>query len=234
MLQQANVQLVHKKFAALVYEEGLALKLTKSLALREFIEALQQLPRGVKYTPPAYNTLRTTLLTGAKEDVDKQLQRWSSRTQQTGCTVTCDGWSDPQNRPLLNVLAVNTVGAKFVTAINTEGETKTAVYISQQLMVVLEQIGPENVVQVSARAGHRHVHIWAGQEAHHTWFCVQVVTDSAANCKAAGQLLMEAYPHITWSPCVAHVCDLALEDIFKIEYFKGTLTDTKEYIIFIK
>ena len=75
MLQQANVQLVHKKFAALVYEEGLALKLTKSLALREFIEALQQLPWGVKYTPPAYNTLRTTLLTAAKEDVDKQLQR---------------------------------------------------------------------------------------------------------------------------------------------------------------
>jgi Protein of unknown function (DUF 659) len=63
---------------------------------------------------------------------------------------------------------------------------------------------------------------------------VQVVTDSAANCKAAGQLVMEAYPHITWSPCVAHVCDLALEDIFKLDYFKLGLVETKEFITFIK
>jgi hypothetical protein len=68
MLQNANTQLVHKKFAAFVYEEGLPLRVCKSLALREFIEALQRLPRGVKYTPPAYNTLRTTLLQEAKQD----------------------------------------------------------------------------------------------------------------------------------------------------------------------
>jgi hypothetical protein len=63
---------------------------------------------------------------------------------------------------------------------------------------------------------------------------MQVVTDSAANCKAAGQLITAAYPHITWSPCVAHICDLALEDIFKLDFFKHTHAQTKEYIIFVK
>jgi hypothetical protein len=63
---------------------------------------------------------------------------------------------------------------------------------------------------------------------------LQVTTDSAPNCKAAGQLIMEAYPHITWSPCVAHICDLALEDIFKLDYFKRPHIETKEYITFIK
>jgi hypothetical protein len=150
LLQQADVRLVHKKFAAFVYEEGMPLRVCKSVALREFIEALQQLPRGVKYSPPAYQTMRTTLLAEARDDVAKQLERWSARTQQTGCSVTSDGWSDPQNRPLLNMLGVNTIGAKFITAINTEGHTKTGVYISEQLMVVIEEIGPENVVQVSA------------------------------------------------------------------------------------
>lgn len=59
------------------------------------------------------------------------------------------------------------------------------------------------------------------------------MTDNAANCKAAGKLIEERFPHITWSPCVAHVCDLALEDIFSIAYFKDVHAQTKGYVGFI-
>ncbi len=58
-------------------------------------------------------------------------------------------------------------------------------------------------------------------------------TDNAANCKNAGALIEEAYPHITWSPCAAHVCDLALEDIFKLDYFQEVHNDTKAFVTFI-
>lgn len=64
-------------------------------------------------------------------------------------------------------------------------------------------------------------------------FVLQVVTDSAAACRAAGALIEVEYPHITWSPCVAHVCDLALEDIFKLDYFKEVHTTTKGFVTFI-
>jgi hypothetical protein len=63
---------------------------------------------------------------------------------------------------------------------------------------------------------------------------MQVCTDNAANCKAAGALVMERFPQITWSPCAAHVCDLAFEDIFKMEPFQSMLADTKEYVTFIR
>jgi Protein of unknown function (DUF 659) len=63
---------------------------------------------------------------------------------------------------------------------------------------------------------------------------LQVVTDSAAACKAAGALIMARWPHITWSPCAAHVCDLAIEDIFKLDLFKSLLQETKDFITFIK
>jgi hypothetical protein len=61
-----------------------------------------------------------------------------------------------------------------------------------------------------------------------------VCTDNAANCKAAGALVEARFPHIVWSPCAAHVCDLAFEDIFKMEPFKDILEGTKDYITFIK
>lgn len=60
-----------------------------------------------------------------------------------------------------------------------------------------------------------------------------MVTDNAAACKAAGKIIEAAYPHITWSPCVAHVCDLALEDIFNLPYFREVHTNTKAFVSFI-
>ena len=63
---------------------------------------------------------------------------------------------------------------------------------------------------------------------------VQVITDSAACCKAAGAIIMDTYDHIFWSPCVAHVCDLALEDIFKLDKFNDIYTSTKDFVTFIR
>ena len=60
-----------------------------------------------------------------------------------------------------------------------------------------------------------------------------MITDGAANCKAAGRLVELRYPHITWMPCVAHTCDLALEDIFGLDHFKSIHANTKELVAFI-
>jgi hypothetical protein len=82
------------------------------------------------------------------ERVQQQLEPWDSRLKSTGCTVCSDGWSDAVSRPLLNVLAVNAKGPKFVDAINTGGEVKSGQYIAGKLMESIEEIGAEYVVQV--------------------------------------------------------------------------------------
>ncbi|XP_054822674.1 uncharacterized protein LOC129320986 isoform X1 [Prosopis cineraria] len=46
---------------------------------------------------------------------------------------------------------------------------------------------------------------------------VHLVTDNAANYKAAGRLLNDKYPSIFWSPCAAHCLNLILADIGKME-----------------
>ena len=205
-LSQADRDQVHKSLMKMIIREGLPLRLVRALSLKEFIKVVQSAPAG--YTPPAYDTARTTLLQQAVEDVDKKLQAWTERTTTTGVTLTSDGWSDANSRPLLNLLAINPKGVKFLDAINTEGQQKTGDYISQQLIAGIELVGPDNVVQV--------------------------ITDSAACCKAAGAIIMDTYDHIFWSPCVAHVCDLALEDIFKLDKFNDIYTSTKDFVTFIR
>ena len=44
---------------------------------------------------------------------------------------------------------------------------------------------------------------------------IQVVTDNAANYKAAGHLLMTKRKRLLWTSCVAHFVDLMLEDYEK-------------------
>jgi selenocysteine lyase/cysteine desulfurase len=69
------------------------------------------------------------------------------------------------------------------------------------------QIGPENVIQI--------------------------ITDSAAACKAAGRLVEEQFPHITWTPCTAHCLDLLLEDIGKLPWAKDLLREGKDIVQFV-
>jgi len=56
---------------------------------------------------------------------------------------------------------------------------------------------------------------------------IQVVTDSAAACKAAGKLIETKWPHITWSPCTAHCLDLFLEDIGRLQPVKDLLENAR-------
>jgi hypothetical protein len=42
---------------------------------------------------------------------------------------------------------------------------------------------------------------------------VQVITDNAANCRAAGIIVEQKHPHIFLTPCVVHTLNLALKNI---------------------
>ena len=64
---------------------------------------------------------------------------------------------------------------------------KTREFIANGLSEVIDKIGKEKIVQMC--------------------------TDNAANYVLAGNILMDKYPHLFWTPYAAHVLDLTLEDI---------------------
>jgi hypothetical protein len=63
---------------------------------------------------------------------------------------------------------------------------------------------------------------------------IQVVTDNAANYKAAGQLLMEKRKSLFWTPCAAHCIDLILEDFEKkLEVHQVTIVKGRKITSYI-
>lgn len=58
--------------------------------------------------------------------------------------------------------------------------------MAEYLLKAIEEVGPSNVLQV--------------------------ITDNASNCKAAGKEIEKVYKQISWSPCVVHTLNLIFKD----------------------
>jgi hypothetical protein len=61
---------------------------------------------------------------------------------------------------------------------------------------------------------------------------VQIVTDSAARCKAAADKLLIEFPTITWTPCTAHQTDVLLTSIDKLPCVKPLIDSAKSRLTF--
>lgn len=162
-LNGAKRQKADKAVAMFFYAEGIPFFKARSPFFHNMISAVAA--AGPSYKAPGYNALRTHLLDGAKRSTDTELAMFDKRSSDTGCSITSDGWTDAASHPLLNVLAVNPIGAKFLTAINTEGQVKSGLFIATELLQAIDMIGSERVVQV--------------------------VTDGAANCTAAARIVKD-------------------------------------------
>ena len=124
-----------------------------------------------------------------------------------GGTLISDGWTNVQNRPIINFLVVTPDGAMFMDGIDTSGQIKDAEFIAAEVQKRIESLGPENVVQV--------------------------VTDSAGNCVAARQNLAGKFKSVVFSSCAAHCLDLLLQYIGKLTWVKDVIAEGHDIVKFI-
>ncbi|GJX03798.1 hAT dimerization domain, ribonuclease H-like domain protein [Tanacetum coccineum] len=151
-----------QEIARMFYTGGLPFNLARN---PHYLRALQFVAANKidGYVPLGYNKLRTTLLQKEKDNVHRQLEPLRSTWKEKGVTIVSDGWSDPTRKPLINFMATSGNGSLFLKALNCFGEVKDRFFIADLMKEVIKEIGHQNVVQI--------------------------ITDNAANCKAAGQLI---------------------------------------------
>ncbi|XP_061373230.1 uncharacterized protein LOC133315593 [Gastrolobium bilobum] len=164
------------------------------------------------YLPPGYNSLRTTVLQKEKENIDKLCEPIRESWAHKGVSIVSDGWSDSQRRPLINFMAVSDGRAMFLKSVDCSGEIKDKNFIfslfellySIYVFIFSRETNDKNIIfrllkEVIQEVGEANM--------------VQVITDNAANCKGAGQLIEQEFPTITWTLCVVHALNLAVKNI---------------------
>nr|XP_017250874.1 PREDICTED: uncharacterized protein LOC108221512 [Daucus carota subsp. sativus] len=169
---------IDKDCAMMFYTGGISFNFARNPFFRNYSLKLAN-SNVAGYTPPTYNRLRTTLLSQQKQHVQRLVQPVKDSWKKKGASICSDGWCDRQQKPLINIMVASAAGPMFLKSVNaSQVKVKDAEYIAALFMEIVEEIGPEHVVQI--------------------------VTDNASNYKAAGALIETKYPRIFWTPCVVH------------------------------
>ena len=138
---------LHSHIARMFYSGGLPFHLARNpYYVSSYSFAAHNLITG--YVPPGYNLLRTTLLQKERTHVENLLEPTKKSWKEKGLSIVTDGWTDSQRRSLINFMAASESRAMFLKAVNCEGEVKDRFFISNLISQVIEEVGPQNVVQV--------------------------------------------------------------------------------------
>ncbi|CAJ2670809.1 unnamed protein product [Trifolium pratense] len=195
-----------KDIALFFYNNAIPFNVARS---DEYLKMFDNVTKhGIGFKPPSYHEIRVKYLDHYYGEISKVVAGYRADWEKYGCTIMTDGWTDRKRRTILNFLVHSPKGTVFLKSIDASDITKTADKVFKMIDDVVEEVGEENVVQV--------------------------VTDNAANYKAAGELLMQKRSNLYWTPCAAHCIDLMLEDFEKkIPLHKETIPKGKKITTYI-
>ncbi|MCO5574950.1 hypothetical protein L7F22_028745 [Adiantum nelumboides] len=191
--------------ARFFYSCGISFNVACSPFFKEMVAEIAQF--GPTYQPPTFDALREKLLedevASIKEAILPVRQKWEAY----GVSLVGDGWTNIRSTSLEGVLASCRGMPLYIESTECGARQKTAPILCEMWSKAVEYVGPKNVVQF--------------------------VSDGKATNRAAGGLLQQKYPHITWSPCMAHCLNNLLKDIGGLTWAKTTFATGKEIVTFI-
>ncbi|CAA0824419.1 hAT transposon superfamily protein [Striga hermonthica] len=151
-------------------------------SFRLFTEALGQFRS--RWKPPSSYEMREPLLKKAVERTKLKVKPHEDEWKKSGCSIMTDAWSDRKRRSIMNLCVNSKIGTIFLSSKESSDISHTSEMIFEYVDQCIEQVGPENVVQV--------------------------VTDNASNNMGPAKLLRTKRPTIFWTSCAAHTINLIL------------------------
>ncbi|XP_068503728.1 uncharacterized protein [Phaseolus vulgaris] len=195
-----------QEIARFFYNNAIPFNVAKSEEFKRMVELIGRHGPGLK--PPSYYEIRVKYLKQEVEKTNLIVEEHKLFWKKYGCTIMTDGWTDRKRRTILNFLVNSPRGTVFLKSIDASDICKTADKIFKMVDDIVEEVGEEDVIQI--------------------------VTDNAANYKAAGELLMQKRKKLYWTPCAAHCIDLMLEDFEKkIPLHHDTIANGKKITTYI-
>lgn len=135
------------EIARMFYTGGLSFNVARNLYyMSSYSFATHHILSG--YVPPGYNKLRITLLQQERDNVNRLLEPIRGTWREKGVSIVSDDWSDPQRRPLINIIISCDCGPMFVKVVDCSGEVKNSEFIASLLSKVIDDVGHQNVVQI--------------------------------------------------------------------------------------
>ncbi|XP_031251847.1 uncharacterized protein LOC116109762 [Pistacia vera] len=192
-------------FGSFFYDACIPINVVNSIYLQPLVDAIAAI--GLGYKHPNYHASRVNLLRKAKKEVQLLVDSYKKIWENVGCTLMADGWTDNSHRSLIDFMVYCPKGVCFVKLVDASNVVKDAETLLKMFEEVALWIGPNSIVHF--------------------------VSNNGSNDKAAGRMLSEKYPSITWSSCATHSINLVLKDIAEMDHIVYLVRRASEVTKFI-
>lgn len=130
------------------YHAGVPSQAANSSYFHKMLELVGQY--GSDVIGPSSHLLSGRFLQDEILTIKNYLEEYKSSWAVTGCSILADSWKDSQGRTLINILVSCPRGVYFVCSVDATGVVDDATYLYKLLDKVVEEMGEENVVQVTS------------------------------------------------------------------------------------
>ncbi|KAF8413281.1 hypothetical protein HHK36_001257 [Tetracentron sinense] len=179
-----------RSIALFFFENKLDFCVARSSSYQLMMDVVAKCGHG--FRGPSAEILKTTWLERIKSEVCQQSKDIEKEWATTGCTIIADTWSDKKSRALINFLVSSPSGTFFHKSVDASSYIKNTKCLSDLFDSVIQDFGPENVVQI--------------------------IVDNALNYVGVGNHILQNYSTIYVSPCASQCLNLILEDFSKIDW----------------
>ncbi|CAL1390979.1 unnamed protein product [Linum trigynum] len=190
-----NEESAERSIAMFFFENKLDFGFARSPSYYQMIEAIGKCGSG--FTGPSAEELKATWLGRIKSEVSLESKDAEKEWATTGCTVVADTWTDNKSRALINFLVSSPSRTFFLRSVDASSYFKNTKFLADLFDSVIQDLGPENVVQV--------------------------ILDSSFNYTGIANHLQQSYATMFVSPCASQCLNLILEEFSRVDWVRGCI-----------
>lgn len=190
--------------AEFFFENKLDYSIADSVSYQQMLEAVG----GPGFRGPPADVLRDKWLQRLKSEILQKTKEIEKDWATTGCTILADSWTDNKLKALINFSVASPMGTFFLKTVDASSHFKTHRGLYDLFDEVIQEVGPENVVQI--------------------------IADRNINYGSTDKLVAQNYGGaIFWSPCASFCVNAMLDDFSKIDWVNQCICQAQTVTRFI-
>ncbi|XP_047325926.1 uncharacterized protein LOC124929570 isoform X2 [Impatiens glandulifera] len=203
--QSNDQENVERSIAMFFFENKLDFSAARSSSYQSMIDAIGKC--GLGFRGPSAETLKTTWLEKIKSEVSLHSKDIEKEWTATGCTIIVETWTDNKSKALINFLVSSPSRTFFHKSVDASEYYKNVKCLSDLFDSVIQDFGPENVVQV--------------------------IMDTTLNFTGIANHILQNYSTIFVSPCASQCLNSMLDDICKVDWVNRCILQAQTITKFI-
>ncbi|XP_073159232.1 uncharacterized protein [Henckelia pumila] len=194
-----------RSVALFFFENKLDFSVARSSSYQQMFGAVRKCGNG--FSAPSAETLKTSWLEKIKSEMTSHSKDSEREWAMTGCTIIAETWTDNKSRALINFLVSSPSRTFYHKSVDVSSYYKNIKYLSDLFDSVIQDVGPENVVQI--------------------------VMDNSLNCPGLANHIIQSYGTIFVTPCASHCMNGILEEFCKVDWINRCILQAQAVSKFI-